>query len=41
VFAARAAEDAAVQAVQDSQKSTLVVFKVQLVLPICCMADAK
>jgi hypothetical protein len=41
VLAARAAEDTAVEAVQDPQKSPLVVFKVQLVLPICCMADAK
>ena len=41
VLAARAAEDTAVEAVQDPQKSPLVVFKVQLVLPISCMADAK
>ncbi len=41
VLAARAAEDAAVEAVQNPQKSPLVVFEVQLVLPICCMADAQ
>ena len=34
VLAARAAEHAAVEAVQDPQKSTLVVFKVQVRLPI-------
>lgn len=34
VLAARAAEDAAVQAVQDPEKSALVVFKVQVLLQI-------
>ena len=34
MLAARAAEDPAIEAVQDPQKSTLVVFKVQLLLPI-------
>ena len=41
MLAARAAEDTAVEAVQDPQKSPLVIFKVQVLLPICCMADAK
>ena len=34
VLAAWAAEHAAIEAVQDPQKSTLVVFKVQVRLPI-------
>ena len=34
MLATRAAEDPAIEAVQDPQKSTLVVFKVQLLLPI-------
>jgi len=34
VLAARAAEYSAVQAIQDPQKSTLVVFEVQVLLPI-------
>ncbi len=41
VLAARAAEDTAVEAVQDPEKSALVVFKVQILFPIFCMADAK
>jgi len=35
VLAARAAENAAVEAVQYPQKSSLVVLKVQVLLPIC------
>ncbi len=34
MLATRAAEDAAVQAVQDPEKSALVVFKVQVLLQI-------
>ena len=34
VLAARAAEHTAVQAVQDPQQSPLVVFKIQVLLPI-------
>jgi hypothetical protein len=41
VLAARATKDTAVEAVQDPQNPPLIVFKVQLVLPICCMADAQ
>ena len=35
VLATRAAEHAAVEAVQDPQKSPLVVLKVQFLFPIC------